>query len=105
MSDRSGTADRPFERQGRGWGPDAVPVAQRGDAGWPGEGDGPMSGGYGGGVPGAYPGSLDDAERDALLRALEVHGGHRERTADALGISRRTLQYKLKKFGLIRRGM
>ncbi len=48
-------------------------------------------------------GSLDDAERDALLRALDIHGGHREKTADALGISRRTLQYKLKKFGLTRR--
>ncbi|NHZ46218.1 sigma-54-dependent transcriptional regulator [Nitratidesulfovibrio liaohensis] len=104
MSDRSGTVDRAFERQGRGWGQDSASAMPRGDTGWPAEGDGFMPGGYGG-VPGAYPGSLDDAERDALLRALEVHGGHRERTADALGISRRTLQYKLKKFGLIRRGM
>ena len=60
------------------------------------------------GRPGAageltLPGSLDEAERNALQRALEVHSGHRERTADALGISRRTLQYKLKKFGLTRR--
>lgn len=47
--------------------------------------------------------SLDDAERDALQKALDTYGGHREKTADALGISRRTLQYKLKKFGLIRR--
>ena len=47
--------------------------------------------------------SLDDAERDALQKALNMHDGHREKTADALGISRRTLQYKLKKFGLIRR--
>lgn len=49
-------------------------------------------------------GSLDEAEKEALVRALDVHGGHREKTADALGISRRTLQYKLKKFGLTRRG-
>lgn len=49
------------------------------------------------------PASLDDAEREALKKALEAFGGHRERTADALGISRRTLQYKLKKFGLNRR--
>lgn len=49
------------------------------------------------------PATLDNAERDALVRALDVNRGHRERTADALGISRRTLQYKLKKFGLIRR--
>jgi two-component system NtrC family response regulator len=49
------------------------------------------------------PCSLDEAEKGELLRALDVHGGHREKTADALGISRRTLQYKLKKFGLTRR--
>ncbi|MDL2209889.1 sigma-54 dependent transcriptional regulator [Desulfovibrio sp. OttesenSCG-928-O18] len=45
---------------------------------------------------------MESAERDALVRALQAHGGHRERTAEALGISRRTLQYKLKKFGLTR---
>ena len=47
---------------------------------------------------------LEEAERNALLQALRMHGGHREKTADALGISRRTLQYKLKRFGLNRRG-
>ena len=46
---------------------------------------------------------LDEAERIALIRSLQENNGHREKTADALGISRRTLQYKLKKFGLIRR--
>ncbi len=51
----------------------------------------------------AAPASLEEAERDALVRALGSHGGHREKTADALGISRRTLQYKLKKFGLTKR--
>ncbi len=104
-SDRTDAASPAPDRQFRGWQTDAMSAAVRGDAAWPGEGDGLNAGGYGGSIPGAYPGSLDDAERDALLRALEVHGGHRERTADALGISRRTLQYKLKKFGLIRRGM
>lgn len=49
------------------------------------------------------PSSLDNAEYEALKKALDAFDGHRERTADALGISRRTLQYKLKKFGLIRR--
>ncbi|MEF2232238.1 MAG: sigma-54 dependent transcriptional regulator [Pseudodesulfovibrio sp.] len=49
------------------------------------------------------PASLEEAERLAILRALEENGNHRERTADALGISRRTLQYKLKKYGLTRR--
>lgn len=47
--------------------------------------------------------SLDDAERQALIAALEANQHHRERTADSLGISRRTLQYKLKKYGLTRR--
>ncbi|WP_320173106.1 sigma-54 dependent transcriptional regulator [Maridesulfovibrio sp.] len=47
--------------------------------------------------------TLDDAERQALIAALEANQHHRERTADALGISRRTLQYKLKKYGLTRR--
>ncbi|WP_319762232.1 sigma-54 dependent transcriptional regulator [Maridesulfovibrio sp.] len=47
--------------------------------------------------------TLDDAERQALISALEANQHHRERTAEALGISRRTLQYKLKKYGLTRR--
>ncbi|WP_432737972.1 sigma-54-dependent transcriptional regulator [Maridesulfovibrio sp. FT414] len=53
--------------------------------------------------PSPGPASLDDAERQALIAALEANQHHRERTADALGISRRTLQYKLKKYGLTRR--
>ena len=43
--------------------------------------------------------AVASAEREALVRALDANNGHRERTAEALGISRRTLQYKLKKFG------
>ncbi len=62
------------------------------------------SGATSGVAPGAAPGALlDEAERQALVQALEAHEGHRERTAEALGISRRTLQYKLKKHGLIKR--
>ncbi|MDR1126411.1 MAG: sigma-54 dependent transcriptional regulator, partial [Deltaproteobacteria bacterium] len=33
---------------------------------------------------------LEKAEYDALLQALSQYGGHRERTAEALGVSRRT---------------
>ena len=47
--------------------------------------------------------SLDRAEKETLERALKDHQGHREKTAQALGISRRTLQYKLKKHGLTKR--
>ena len=46
--------------------------------------------------------AMETAERDALIQALNANSGHRERTAESLGISRRTLQYKLKKFGLTR---
>lgn len=53
--------------------------------------------------PHAAPSVLEEAERNALIEILRLHEGHREKTAEALGISRRTLQYKLKKFGLNRR--
>jgi len=41
---------------------------------------------------------LMDAERDLILRTLERFGGHREKTARALGIGLRTLGLKLKKW-------
>jgi len=47
--------------------------------------------------------SFDTAERQVLLDALEAHGGHRGKAAQALGVSRRTLQYKLHKHGLTSR--
>ena len=47
-------------------------------------------------------GALEEAEKQALVAALEAHGGHRGRTAEALGVSRRTLQYKLRRHGLTR---
>ncbi|MBU1003603.1 MAG: sigma-54 dependent transcriptional regulator [Proteobacteria bacterium] len=50
------------------------------------------------------PPSLDEAEKQAILETLAMYSGHRQKTADALNISRRTLQYKLKKYGLTLRG-
>jgi transcriptional regulator with GAF, ATPase, and Fis domain len=41
---------------------------------------------------------LADAERDLIMKTLERFGGHRERTARALGIGLRTLGLKLKKW-------
>lgn len=41
---------------------------------------------------------LDSLERDAIFRALRSTGGHRERAAALLGISRRTLSRKLKRY-------
>ncbi len=54
-------------------------------------------------LPDALESAMEDAERETLRRALDTYAGHREKTADALGISRRTLQYKLKKYGLTKR--
>ncbi len=45
---------------------------------------------------------LMEGEKEALIRALKDNMGHREKTAESLGISRRSLQYKLKKHGLTR---
>ena len=45
---------------------------------------------------------LMEGEKEALIRALRDNRGHREKTAESLGISKRSLQYKLKKHGLIR---
>ncbi|MEE4289869.1 MAG: sigma 54-interacting transcriptional regulator [Erythrobacter sp.] len=49
-------------------------------------------------VPGE-PASLADiafqSEAEAIITALDTHGGHRARTARALGISERTLRYRL----------
>lgn len=40
-------------------------------------------------------------EKERIIRALKINQGHRELTAKYLNISRRTLQYKLKKYGLL----
>jgi DNA-binding NtrC family response regulator len=44
---------------------------------------------------------LEDLERQAILDALQACGNNRQKTADRLGISKRTLQYRLKQYGLI----
>jgi two-component system, NtrC family, response regulator HydG len=43
---------------------------------------------------------LKDIERQMILRTLNETGGNRTRTSEILGISRRTLQLKLKKYGM-----
>lgn len=42
--------------------------------------------------------TLEEAERRIILHALELHGGHRKKTADQLGISERGLRQKLKQY-------
>ncbi|MCB2147907.1 MAG: sigma-54 dependent transcriptional regulator [Deltaproteobacteria bacterium] len=44
--------------------------------------------------------SLKEVEKEMILKTLEDMGGNRTRTADTLGISRRTLQLKLKAYGI-----
>ena len=52
------------------------------------------------------PGNLDldaavqDAEKSAILAALARCDNHRERTAQVLGISVRTLRYKMNRYSL-----
>ena len=50
-------------------------------------------------IPGA---TMKEIERYAILRTLEKFDGHRARAAEALGISVRALQYKLKDYGMVK---
>jgi DNA-binding NtrC family response regulator len=43
--------------------------------------------------------SLDDAEKQLILRTLTAHGNNKTRTAEILGISLKTLHNKLKSYG------
>jgi two-component system response regulator HydG len=44
--------------------------------------------------------SLKEVEKEMILRTLDGTGGNRTHAADILGISRRTLQLKLKEYGI-----
>jgi two-component system, NtrC family, response regulator AtoC len=44
---------------------------------------------------------LKSTEREIIVKTLQKHGGNRRLAAEDLGISRRTLQYRLKEFGLL----
>ncbi len=44
--------------------------------------------------------TLEEAERDAITRALAAHGGNRRAAAGHLGIGLRTLYEKLKRYGM-----
>ena len=49
---------------------------------------------------GAAEGLLKSSERELIRKALEESGGNRRKAAEVLGISLRTLQYRIKEFGL-----
>ena len=57
--------------------------------------------GYGGPGDNSQQDKEQNEEYLKIQMALRLNKGHREKTAQYLGISRRTLQYKLKKYGLL----
>jgi len=59
----------------------------------------PMKSEYPGSMP-SRPGLLAQVEKAAILDALSRNGGDRRATADELGVSLRTLQYRLKEYGI-----
>lgn len=69
----------------------AVLAGVGGGEGWAGEVDGAIT--Y---EPGSM--TLEDMERQAIVRTLERFNGRRQKTADALGIGLRTLGIKLRKW-------
>lgn len=46
------------------------------------------------------PESLEEIERDMIIKALHQHQGVQTRAAESLGISERVLRYKIKKYGI-----
>jgi DNA-binding NtrC family response regulator len=48
----------------------------------------------------SLPESLEEIERDSILRALHEHQGVQTKAAESLGISERVLRYKMKKYGM-----
>ncbi len=47
------------------------------------------------------PGTLEDAEKAHIQRTLAAYDGNIQRAAEALGISRKNLWEKRKKYGLL----
>ena len=45
--------------------------------------------------------SIDDAQKEHILRALELTGGNKTKAAEMLRIKRTTLLARMKKFGLM----
>jgi len=48
----------------------------------------------------SLPESLEEIERDSILKALHQHQGVQTKAAESLGISERVLRYKMKKYGI-----
>ena len=52
-------------------------------------------------MPGADAASLEEVERETIIRTLAATGGNKSEAARRLGITRRTLHQKLKKYGMM----
>ena len=48
----------------------------------------------------SLPESLEEIERDSILKALHEHQGVQTKASESLGISERVLRYKMKKYGI-----
>jgi DNA-binding NtrC family response regulator len=49
---------------------------------------------------GTAEGTLEDVEKAHIIRVLKQLGGHRSRAAEALGVDRKTLRAKIKRYGI-----
>lgn len=45
--------------------------------------------------------SLEDLEKEHIMKVLKIFEGNRKRTSDALGISQKTLYLKIKEYGIV----
>ena len=82
---------------------EAITAADLGLAGGsrgPGAGGAPVGPAPSGAPVSASAAAAADAERAAIARALDKWKGNRTKAADELGISRRTILYKIKRYGL-----
>ena len=58
---------------------------------------------YGGSVPAeesAGEGRLAEMEKREIARTLREFGGHRSKAAESLGINRKTLREKIRRYGI-----
>jgi transcriptional regulator of acetoin/glycerol metabolism len=46
--------------------------------------------------------SLEEMEKAAIRKALRITGWHQTKAAKLLGLSRQTLNYRMKKYGFVR---
>jgi len=69
-----------------------------------GEGPGASAAGPGSGAAGSSASKLAEHEKALIRRALEEHGWNQSAAARSLGITRDHLRYRVKKYGLKRRG-